>query len=218
MKKATKALLLIACAVVLVIGSVFGTLAYLTSTDEVKNTFTVGKVNIKLDEAVVDGETGEPSENRTEEGNAALRIIPGREIYKDPTVTVLGDSEACYVRMQMTVTWQPAAEPLFAAQEYNAWFNFDSSWIKKGQIGEKDHNEDGTYTESFEFWYKDAVEKSESDTTLPALFTTITIPGDLTSEQVASTDNSSVVIVAHAIQAEGFENAAAAWAAFDAQQ
>lgn len=40
-------------AVLLVAASVMGTLAYLTSTDTVKNTFTVGKVAITLDEAEV---------------------------------------------------------------------------------------------------------------------------------------------------------------------
>ena len=54
MKKTSKALLLTICAVLLVAASVMGTMAYLTSADEVKNTFTVGKVAIKQDEAKVD--------------------------------------------------------------------------------------------------------------------------------------------------------------------
>ena len=51
MKTRSKALLLTLCAVLLVAATIFGTMAYLTSTDTVTNTFTVGKVNIKLDEA-----------------------------------------------------------------------------------------------------------------------------------------------------------------------
>ena len=51
MKTTKKALLLTLCAVLLVAASVLGTMAYLTSTDEVQNTFTVGQVSIKLDEA-----------------------------------------------------------------------------------------------------------------------------------------------------------------------
>ena len=54
MKKAKKALALVLCAVLLVAGSVMGTMAYLTSKDEVVNTFTVGKVGITLDEEDVD--------------------------------------------------------------------------------------------------------------------------------------------------------------------
>ena len=51
--KKFKALLVVACALLLVAASVFGTMAYLTSTDTVTNTFTVGKVKITLDEAQV---------------------------------------------------------------------------------------------------------------------------------------------------------------------
>ena len=63
MKKTSKALLLTICAVLLVAASVMGTMAYLTSTDKVQNTFTVGKVAIKLDEAKVDanGKAVEPA-------------------------------------------------------------------------------------------------------------------------------------------------------------
>ena len=49
MKKKTIALALV---LVMVFGATLGgTFAYLTSTDEVVNTFTVGNVQIKLDEA-----------------------------------------------------------------------------------------------------------------------------------------------------------------------
>ena len=51
MKTKSKALLLTLCAVLLVTASVLGTMAFLTSNDEVVNTFSVGSVAIKLDEA-----------------------------------------------------------------------------------------------------------------------------------------------------------------------
>ena len=54
--KKSKAILMALCAVLLVAASVMGTLAYLTSTDTVTNTFTVGNVQIKLDEAKVNEE------------------------------------------------------------------------------------------------------------------------------------------------------------------
>lgn len=53
-KTKTKALLMSLCAVLLVAASVLGTMAYLTDSKDVKNTFTVGNVTIKLDEAKVD--------------------------------------------------------------------------------------------------------------------------------------------------------------------
>lgn len=53
MKKSVK--ILVCCLLVALIAaaSVLGTLAYLTARDTVTNTFTVGQVDIKLDEAKV---------------------------------------------------------------------------------------------------------------------------------------------------------------------
>ena len=63
MKKFMKALAILACAILLVIATIAGTVAYLTDTATVENTFTAGKVDITLDEAnvteygVQDGDT-----------------------------------------------------------------------------------------------------------------------------------------------------------------
>lgn len=105
-KTKTKALLMSLCAVLLVAASVLGTMAYLTDSKDVKNTFTVGNVAIKLDEAKVD-------ENGTQvvdkDGNPVARVtenkyklLPGHTYVKDPTVTVLKPSVASYVRMKVT--------------------------------------------------------------------------------------------------------------------
>ena len=51
MKAGTKGLVLSLCAVLLVVATVFSTAAFLTSQDQVTNTFTVGNVKIALDEA-----------------------------------------------------------------------------------------------------------------------------------------------------------------------
>ena len=103
MKTTKKALLLAFCAVLLVVSTVFATLAYLTSTTQVvKNTFTVGKVEITLDEADVDeyGEYGENVNARTTSGNE-YKLIPGHTYIKDPTVYVDSTSEKCYVFVEV---------------------------------------------------------------------------------------------------------------------
>ena len=94
MKKTKKALLLSLCAVMLVTASVLGTMAYLTSTDEVVNTFTVGNVAITLDETDVDNST--PGENDRDQANE-YKLMPGKEYVKDPIVHVDADSEDCYL-------------------------------------------------------------------------------------------------------------------------
>ena len=87
-------------AILLVVCTVFATMAYLTSQDAVNNTFTVGKVNITLDETDVDLYGAKDSENRVKEN--AYKLIPGHEYVKDPTVHVAADSEKCYVFVVVT--------------------------------------------------------------------------------------------------------------------
>ena len=105
-KTKTKALLMSLCAVLLVAASVLGTMAYLTDSKDVKNTFTVGNVAIKLDEAKVDdmGNLVKNQDgtlvNRVTEND--YKLLPGHTYVKDPTVTVLKPSVASYVRMKVT--------------------------------------------------------------------------------------------------------------------
>lgn len=105
-KTKTKALLMSLCAVLLVAASVLGTMAYLTDSKDVKNTFTVGNVTIKLDEAKVD-EKGNLVKNQDDTladrvTQNEYKLLPGHTYTKDPTVTVLAPSVESYVRMKVT--------------------------------------------------------------------------------------------------------------------
>lgn len=110
-KKMTAAITAAVLLITLVIG---GTLAYFTDEAEVKNTFTAGNVEIKLDEAVfdktlvTDEKTGKitsgydpvqneyfTKEGRTDEGNTyEPAITPGAVIHKDPIVENTGSEDA----------------------------------------------------------------------------------------------------------------------------
>lgn len=80
MKK--KALISVVALAVVFCCAIGGTIAWLTDqTQEVKNTFTVGNINIDLAETT--GET--------------YKMVPGNDLEKDPKVTVEADSEACYL-------------------------------------------------------------------------------------------------------------------------
>ena len=96
MKNAKKALLLALCAILLVVASVAGTLAYLTADDSVKNTFEVGKVTITLAETKVNEYGESTNEGTTDVGNK-YKLIPGRTYTKDPRITVGADSENCWL-------------------------------------------------------------------------------------------------------------------------
>lgn len=96
MKARNKILLLALCMAALIAVSVLGTMAYLTSTDTVTNTFTVGKVAITLDEAKVNdaGVAVTPAERVKAN---SYKLMPGHSYTKDPTVHVTDGSENCYI-------------------------------------------------------------------------------------------------------------------------
>ena len=96
-----KPLLTLCCALLLVAAGVFGTLAYLTGTDTVNNTFTVGNVKITLDEAKVTTD-GTPVEGADRVKANEYHLLPGHTYTKDPTVTVKANSEACWLFVQVT--------------------------------------------------------------------------------------------------------------------
>ena len=85
-------------AIVLVVAlSVAGTYAYLTDkTATIKNTFTVGNVNIDLTE------TWNTDTNNDGKADAwKMQLIPGTSAVKDPTVTVKANSEKCYLFVKL---------------------------------------------------------------------------------------------------------------------
>lgn len=212
MKTRSKALLLTLCAVLLVAATIFGTMAYLTSTDTVTNTFTVGKVNIKLDEAKAnpDGTLVEGAE-RVKANE--YKLLPGHTYNKDPMVTVLSGSESSYVKMTVTFSKANELDAIFApdgADMLKIFNGYDAAnWIAKGNTKDATAN-----TRTYEFWYKEAVAAPTADVALDALFDSITVPGEITNEQLATIERMTITVNAYAIQADGFADAAAAWAAF----
>ena len=103
MKKKIVALcLVVGLLAVSVIG---GTLAYFTDNDEVANTFTVGNIDILLDEAETDlyGKIVLNDEETPVERVHAneYKLIPGHVYSKDPVVTVETGSEPCYLYIQI---------------------------------------------------------------------------------------------------------------------
>ena len=274
MKTRNKALLLVLCAVMLVVASVVGTIAYFTDSESVVNTFAVGKVGLKLDEAKVN-EVGQPIDedgNVVEDLAKAKRVIensyhllPGHTYTKDPTVTVDAGSDEAYVRMIVTVEnfdqlrmALPQSEIIFAddgttyqtvIEENQKYYSNDGTFLLQMLCVDKDgkctwnidsweykHSADNAEVGKYEFRYKtdvsDTVAKNTDatkETVLPALFTAITVPCELDNKELAywggandegvidSNKAVKITVEAHAIQADGFENADEAWEAFDGQ-
>ena len=213
MKTKSKALLLTLCAVLLVAASVMGTMAYFTSTDEVKNTFTIGQIKIKLDEAKANAD-GSLVEGADRVKANSYKLLPGYTYNKDPMVTVLEGSESSYVKMTVTFSNAKELDAIFAptGADMTSIFNgYDSAtWISKGNTEDTTAN-----TRTYEFWYKEAVGAPDDDVELDALFDSITVPGTITNAQLATIEGMTITVNAYAIQAAGFTDAAEAWANFD---
>ena len=85
MRKSKKQLLrtLIACGLVVSVAA-GGTVAYLTDAETATNTFTIGRVQIDLEEP------GYPGNDSDEVKN----IVPNQEIMKDPQIENTGNNDA----------------------------------------------------------------------------------------------------------------------------
>lgn len=100
----TKVVTLLLAVLVLVGCSVGATMAWLVkSTNEVVNTFTVGNIKIDLNEHVYDPATNTFTSDLTKT-NSNYKLIPGKNMPKDPFVTVKADSEKCWLFVRIDET------------------------------------------------------------------------------------------------------------------
>lgn len=70
-------------------------------------------------------------------------------------------------------------------------------------------------TLTYYFYYNETVAAPTADVALPVLFNEVTLPEWVTNTQLATLENFQITVVAEAIQADGFADAGAAWAAFN---
>ena len=210
MKKTRKILLMAACAVLLVCISVGATVAYLTSTDSVTNTFTVGKVAITLDELDVDNST--PNANRDKAN--AYKLMPGHSYVKDPTVHFAAGSEESYLFVKVEneiaaiedkYTYgdtnpkksQTIAEQI-TANGWDALDGVDNVYYKKVVAN--------TGTTAVDYKVFDGFMIIDSIEARPA-----TPVADV--KYLEDYTNKTITVTAYAVQADGFADAEAAWEA-----
>lgn len=174
--------LVLVLALALIVGVAGGaTFAWLTATSgPVTNTFTYGDISIKLEES-----TG-----------SDYKIIPGVDIKKDPLVTVLAGSEACWLFVKVE------EEGTFVANKVT--YSIADGWTKG----------DGTKIPA-NVYYR-AVDAVKNDTDFAVLKDNkIYVSDTLTKIDISriSTIKPKLSITAYAIQKDGMGTAANAWAA-----
>lgn len=187
-----KMLMAVVAIVLIVVVSVSATFAYLTAQDEVVNTFTVGKVEITLDEAKVNvyGEKVKADGTVAEEGDVladrvdanTYKLIPGLTYTKDPIVHVDENSEDCWIFVRI--------ENGLGA---NAAINIGADWTLLDGTGNV-------------YAYNKVVSAGANVT----VFTEFTYSKDV--KDPSTDEGKNITVTAYAVQAEGFEDdAAGAW-------
>ena len=209
MKARNKILLLALCMAALIAVSVIGTMAYLTAEDTVTNTFTVGKVDIKLDEAKVNdaGVAATPAERVKAN---SYKLMPGHSYIKDPTVHVTDGSENCYIFVKVEngiSAFEAANEEGTGGYKTIATQITTNGWTKLADV-------DNVYYRS----YTNGENAQKSFT----VFSNFKIADNANNAEATKTswnavtaENTKITVTAYAIQADGFANADAAWAAFN---
>ena len=197
--KTRKTLLLVLSLVLVAVVSVAGTLAYLKSeVKTITNTFTVGKVDIKLEELKLneDDPTKVTTAYTTE--NQEYKVYPGQvlksgeDLDKDGIVTILKDSEPCYVFVKVETVG-----PLSVVINTTNWK------LVEGQENVYVYGNGTDPSHSTVVTETDGV-------ALERIITSVTVAE--TVEKPADLEDAKIVLTAYAIQSDGL-TVAEAWAA-----
>ena len=176
----TKKLIIAVVALSLaLVGVVGGTLAWLSATSKtVTNTFTYGTIKIELEETMGDEQT---------DGSILFsRVLPGAQVAKDPTVTVVEGSEKCYVYVLIDNQLKGSAE-----------YNIMSTWTEVKT----------TATKTL-YRYFEVVDAISAEKKLP-VFTQRTFSEELNADNIPGLANKNVIITAYAHQADNTDMATA---------
>lgn len=175
--------------------SVSGTVAWLVSKPESRvSTFTLGDINITLKES--------------DFGSQPIKIIPGIDIKKDPKVTVMANSEACWLFVKVEeMNWPDFKEAngtrKVSYSVNNGWNALkDNPGVYFREISAEDAQKGIDYT---------VLAGNES---CPS--GVIKVSQELTKEEINSINSSanqpSLTFTAYAVQRAGIDNAVTAWA------
>ena len=175
--------------------SVSGTVAWLVSKSESKvSTFTLGDINITLAES--------------DFGSQSIKIIPGIDIKKDPKVTVMANSEACW---------------LFVKVEERNWPEFKEADGTTRKVSYSVNNGWNALEKNPGVYYREvSAEEAQKgiDYTVLAgnencLSGVIKVSQELTKAEINSIifsgNQPSLTFTAYAVQRAGIDTADAAW-------
>lgn len=204
MKKKITAIFL--CVALVAIAIVGASLAYFTDTKTATNTFTMGNVQIKLDETNVNDPTGDRVTENT------YNTYPGAVVTKDPIVHNTG-SNAAYIRATVKVEgWVTTCKNCYKFEGADYANTLERYLVAEGALGDgwsvvsaKPNGNDVTFTLMY-------AHKLAAGTETAPMFRQVQVPTGLENGQTLGT----ITVTAQAIQADGFDTWDAAFAEFPA--
>ena len=196
------------CAIILVLATVVGTIAYFTDSDSALNTFSVGKVGITFDETDTDNDDN--TQDNVTVGTVVrdkankYHLIPGSTYEKDPTIHVDTGSEDCYLFVKVKDEIAAIEADATVANQIKA--KWTEVKVENLAANEKVY----VYTNGTNAPVKVTAEENI------IVFSNFTVKGEVTNEQLAAYQGKQNKIDAYAIQAAGFEDFTAEqiWAKF----
>jgi len=190
MKNKNKAVITAVCAFATVAASVFGTMAYFTSQDEAVNTFTVGNVEIEMDEKNVD----QKPESGERDTKNEYKLLPGKTYEKDPTIYIKDGSEDCWLFVKVE---NGLADQILNIETQDETKTIHGQMIANGWSLVTDDTYDNFYV------YKDIKKAGEQQ----VVFSSFTIDGESVDyADLEAKKDSQILVTAYAIQATGFED------------
>ena len=188
-----KRLVVLVAVLVAALVGITGTIAWLTDTGEVTNTFTVGNITMTMDESDVDNSSADKDRDTAN----TYHLLPGQQYVKDPQIHIGANSEACYVFIKV----ENGLANIEAASEQDGYKT----------IAEQIEENDWTALEGVSGVYY----KTQAATTEIVdldIFEQLKI-GNVDSDTLADYAQSNIVVTAYAIQQAGFTDATSAYTA-----
>ncbi len=181
-------------ALVLALGcAVGGTIAWLTkTTDPVTNTFTYGNIDIELYEHKYNAADNTLDMNQKVDKVENYKIVPGKDLPKDPTVEVKAGSEACWLFVKVEAAGTFVTNKVTYAVDTAKWTLVP---------GETD------------VYYRDVdAATALAGTTFNVLKDNkVTVSPELNKDEIATATNPTLSFTAYAVQKENVADVATAW-------
>lgn len=218
------------------------TMAYFTDSDEVTNVFTMGDLDIGLEESDWDP-TGPEGDGKN--------LYPGYTVYKNPTVKNLTSdekgSEPCYFRMKISlldeegdlITDQETLDLIYDMIYYDSTYTGTYEGGGEGKLLKEDRIPGYSLNELKEYPMYNPVFTLDAQRSTPSvkvfnymgtdqsgilnigeeatLFTNVVVPTDWNQTHMEQVGDFRIMVSAECIQSKGFSAQADAYAALDSE-